>query len=69
MNLKILDQAEADLIEGFHFYESQQSGIGAYYYFVKFFGILRKSCEFHWWLLKIKNVVAINVFGVEPGVL
>jgi plasmid stabilization system protein ParE len=31
MNLKILDQAEADLIEGFHFYETQQTGIGDYF--------------------------------------
>jgi hypothetical protein len=28
MKIKILDQAEADLIEGFHFYETQQTGIG-----------------------------------------
>jgi hypothetical protein len=27
MKLKILDQAEADLIEGFHFYETQQIGM------------------------------------------
>jgi hypothetical protein len=31
MHLKILDQAEADLIEGFHFYETQQAGIGSYF--------------------------------------
>ncbi len=31
MHLKILDQAEADLIEGFHFYENQQAGIGSYF--------------------------------------
>jgi hypothetical protein len=31
MKLKILDQAEADLIEGFHFYETQQIGIGKYF--------------------------------------
>ena len=31
MHLKILDQAEADLIEGFHFYENQQAGIGNYF--------------------------------------
>lgn len=31
MNLKILDQAEADLIEGFHFYETQQAGIGDFF--------------------------------------
>ena len=27
MKLKILNQAEADLIEGFHFYETQQTGM------------------------------------------
>lgn len=31
MKLQILDQAEADLIEGFHFYEAQQAGIGEYF--------------------------------------
>jgi hypothetical protein len=31
MTLEILDQAEADLIEGFHFYEAQQSGVGDYF--------------------------------------
>jgi hypothetical protein len=31
MNLQILDQAEADLIEGFHFYETQQTGVGDYF--------------------------------------
>jgi len=31
MKIKILDQAEADLIEGFHFYETQQVGIGDYF--------------------------------------
>jgi hypothetical protein len=31
MKIEILDQAEADLIEGFHFYETQQRGVGAYF--------------------------------------
>lgn len=31
MKLEILDQAEDDLIEGFHFYESQQTGLGSYF--------------------------------------
>lgn len=31
MKLEILDQAEDDLIEGFHFYESQQAGLGSYF--------------------------------------
>jgi hypothetical protein len=31
MKIEILDQAETDLIEGFHFYEAQQSGVGAYF--------------------------------------
>jgi len=31
MKIKILDQAEADLIEGFHFYETQQTGVGDYF--------------------------------------
>ena len=28
MKIEILDEAEADLIEGFHFYERQQTGLG-----------------------------------------
>ncbi len=31
MNLKILDLAERDLVEGFHFYEAQESGLGSYF--------------------------------------
>jgi hypothetical protein len=29
MRIEILDQAREDLIEGFHFYEDQQSGVGS----------------------------------------
>ncbi len=31
MKLEILDRARQDLIEGFHFYESQQAGLGSYF--------------------------------------
>ena len=31
VTLEILDQAERDLIEGFHFYEEQQRGLGSYF--------------------------------------
>jgi len=31
MNVKILDEAEQDLRDGFAFYESQQSGLGDYF--------------------------------------
>ncbi len=31
MKIQILDQAVEDLIEGFHFYEDQQKGLGAYF--------------------------------------
>lgn len=31
MKIEILDEAEDDLIEGFHFYEAQQSGLGTYF--------------------------------------
>lgn len=31
MNIRILDQAVEDLIEGFHFYEDQQAGLGSYF--------------------------------------
>ena len=31
MRIEILDRAEADLVEGFCFYESQQTGLGTYF--------------------------------------
>jgi plasmid stabilization system protein ParE len=31
MRIRVLDQATADLIEGFHFYEHQQVGLGSYF--------------------------------------
>ncbi len=31
MNLEVLDQAIEDLLEGFHFYEDQQHGLGSYF--------------------------------------
>ena len=31
MRIEILDQAAEDLIEGFHFYEAQEAGLGSYF--------------------------------------
>ena len=31
MRIRILDRAEIDLVEGFHFYENQEPGIGSYF--------------------------------------
>jgi hypothetical protein len=31
MQIKILESARQDLREGFHFYESQETGIGGYF--------------------------------------
>ena len=31
MRIRVLDQATTDLIEGFHFYEDQQVGLGSYF--------------------------------------
>jgi hypothetical protein len=31
MKVQILDQAAEDLVEGFHFYEAQQAGLGSYF--------------------------------------
>ena len=31
MKIQVLDQAVEDLVEGFHFYEDQQTGLGAYF--------------------------------------
>jgi hypothetical protein len=33
MKIEILDQAEDDLIEGFHFYEAQRPGLGSHFVF------------------------------------
>lgn len=31
MKIQILDEAQQDLIQGFHFYENQEPGIGSYF--------------------------------------
>ena len=31
MTIEILDQAAQDLVEGFHFFEDQQAGLGSYF--------------------------------------
>ena len=31
MKIEILDEAQQDLIEGFHFYESRETGVGSYF--------------------------------------
>ena len=31
MNIEILDLAELDIFDGFHFYESQEAGLGSYF--------------------------------------
>ena len=31
MRIEVLDEAEADLIDGFHFYEGQETGLGWYF--------------------------------------
>src|ERR1017187_538514 len=31
MRIEILDQAAEDLVEGFHFYEAQETGLGSYF--------------------------------------
>ena len=31
MNIEILDEAQEDLTQGFHFYESRQPGLGSYF--------------------------------------
>jgi len=31
VKIEILDEAQADLIEGFYFYEGQQAGLGSYF--------------------------------------
>jgi len=31
VRIKILDEAQEDLVEGFHFYENQETGLGSYF--------------------------------------
>lgn len=31
MRIEILDEAQQDLIEGFHFYEAREAGLGSYF--------------------------------------
>jgi hypothetical protein len=31
VNIEILDLAELDILDGFHFYESQEAGLGSYF--------------------------------------
>ena len=31
MRIQVLDEAQADLIEGFHFYEHREGGVGSYF--------------------------------------
>jgi hypothetical protein len=31
VKIEILDEAQQDLIEGFHFYESRETGVGSYF--------------------------------------
>jgi hypothetical protein len=31
VNIEILDEAQEDLIQGFHFYESREPGLGSYF--------------------------------------
>jgi hypothetical protein len=31
MRIEVLDQAQLDLIDGFHFYEDQEAGLGSYF--------------------------------------
>ncbi len=31
MNIEILDEAQEDLTQGFHFYESREPGLGSYF--------------------------------------
>ena len=32
MNIEILDDAQQDLLEGFHFYERSEAGLGSFFF-------------------------------------
>ena len=36
MNIEILDEAQEDLTQGFHFYESREPGLGSYFIYCLF---------------------------------
>jgi hypothetical protein len=62
MKIQILDNAKLDLVDGFHFYEDQEEGIGHYFLdclysdidsLILYAGIhQKKSNEFYWMLSK-----------------
>jgi hypothetical protein len=41
VKIKILDEAQQDLIEGFRFYESREAGVGSYFLDCHFSDIAR----------------------------
>ena len=38
VKIEVLDEAQRDLIEGFQFYESRESGVGSYFFRLPFLG-------------------------------
>ena len=56
MRIQILDEAQEDLIEGFHFYEDREGGVGSYFLdclfsdidsLLLFAGIHQVVCGYH----------------------
>ena len=61
MNIRILDNAKFDLLEGYHFYEASEEHIGSYFLdclysdidsLILYAGIHRMKGGFHWMLSK-----------------
>jgi hypothetical protein len=47
VNIKILDLAERDLIEGYRFYEAQEAGLGSYFLTALYADIESKNLRWH----------------------
>jgi hypothetical protein len=68
MKIEILDSAKLDLVDGFHFYENQEEGIGHYFLdclysdidsLILYAGIHRKKLHEFYWMLSNRFPYAI----------
>lgn len=76
MKVRILDPAEQDLVDGFHFYESQAEGVGQYFLdclysdidsLVLYAGVHRRKFVDYHWLLSKRFPYAIY-YTIEDGI-
>ncbi len=63
MKIQILDNAKLDLVDGFHFYESQEDGVGHY-----FLDCLYSDIDFSYYMLEFTRGNLMIFIGCFPGV-